>query len=105
MYVDDGYIKTKLSVSLQVLTDLKGVLKEDVGLELNVSKTSVLPKGVSQRAGLDVTHIIINTRPTLTHLSGDVLLASFCDEGSVGVPIGIGVPDPQVSPGHPTPIY
>ena len=31
-YVDDGYIKGKLSVSLQVLTDLKSVLKEEADL-------------------------------------------------------------------------
>ena len=41
---DDGYIKAKLSVSLQVLSELKHVLKEDAGLELNVNKTSVLPR-------------------------------------------------------------
>jgi hypothetical protein len=35
--VDDGYIKAKLSVALQVLAELKHVLKEDAGLELNVS--------------------------------------------------------------------
>ena len=35
-YVDDGYIKTKLSVRFQILTDLKYVLKEDAGLDLNV---------------------------------------------------------------------
>ena len=34
------------SVALQVLADLKRVLKEDAGLELNLSKTNVLPKGV-----------------------------------------------------------
>ena len=49
-YVDDGYIKAKLSVSLQVLTELKRVFKEDAGLGLNIHKTSVLPKGVSQQA-------------------------------------------------------
>jgi hypothetical protein len=38
--VDDGYIKTILSVVLQVLTELKHVLKQDDGLELNFSKTS-----------------------------------------------------------------
>ena len=41
VYVDDGYIKTKLNVTLQVLTEVKCVLKEDVALDLNVSKTSV----------------------------------------------------------------
>ena len=41
-YADDGYIKTKLNVVLQVLVELKHVLKEDVGLELhNVSNVVV----------------------------------------------------------------
>ncbi len=43
-YADDGYIKGKLSVALQVLAELKYVLKEDAGLELNIVKTSILPK-------------------------------------------------------------
>ena len=34
-YVDDGYIRAKLSVALEVLSDIKQVLKEDVGLALN----------------------------------------------------------------------
>ena len=33
-YADDGYIKAKLSVALQVLAELKRVLKNDAGLEL-----------------------------------------------------------------------
>ena len=32
-YADDGYIKGKLSVALQVLAELMHVLKEDAGLE------------------------------------------------------------------------
>ena len=43
-YADDGYIKTKTSVSLQVLADLKHILKEDAGIDLNVPKTTTLPK-------------------------------------------------------------
>ena len=31
-YADDGYIKANLSVTLQVLAELKCVLKEDAGL-------------------------------------------------------------------------
>jgi hypothetical protein len=46
-YTDDGYIKAKLNVALQVLTDLKHVFKEDAGLDLNVSKTSILHKDVT----------------------------------------------------------
>jgi hypothetical protein len=43
-YTDDGYIKAKLSITLQVLSELKAVFKTDAGLELNVKKTSILPK-------------------------------------------------------------
>ena len=72
-YADDGYIKAKLSVALQVLAELKRVLKEDAGLELNVAKTCVLPKGVSQQAAFDVAQNIIQATPTLFHLSGMLL--------------------------------
>ncbi len=75
-YADDDYVKTKLSVTLQVLTELKRVLKEDVGLEFNVNKTTVLPKGVIQQTSFNVAHGIINTSPVLGHLSGDVVLDS-----------------------------
>jgi hypothetical protein len=47
-YADDGYIKAKLSVSLQVLVELEAVFKEGADLELNVAKTVILPaKGVT----------------------------------------------------------
>ena len=81
-YADDGYITAGLSVALQVLAELKHVLKKDAGLELNVFKTSVLPKGITQQGAFDVAHNIINA---LTHLSSDVSLASFCPEGFVGI--------------------
>ena len=45
-YADDGYIKAKLSVALEVLSDIKQVLKEDAGLALN-DKTKILVKGIS----------------------------------------------------------
>ena len=67
-YADDGYMKTKLSVALQVLAELKHVLKEDAGLDLNVSKTSILPKGVTQQAAFNVAHSIISNSPALTPL-------------------------------------
>jgi hypothetical protein len=47
-YADDVYIKAKLSVALQVLAELKAVFKAVACLELNVSKTSILPKGTTQ---------------------------------------------------------
>ena len=60
LWTRNGYIKSKLRVSIQVLVELKRVLKEDAGLELNVSKTSVLPKGVTHQATFDVEHNIIS---------------------------------------------
>ena len=76
-YADDGYIKRNLSVALQVLAELKRVLKEDAGLQLNVSKTSILPKGTTQEAVFDVANSFIAVSPALTQLSGDVSLASL----------------------------
>jgi hypothetical protein len=73
-YADDGYIKGKLSVVLQVLAELKRVLKEDAGLERNVSKTSILPKGTTQQAAFDMAQTIMQATPTIAHLSNDVLL-------------------------------
>ena len=51
-YADGGYMKAKLSVALQVLAELKHVLKQDSGLERNVSKTSVLPRASPNRLPL-----------------------------------------------------
>jgi hypothetical protein len=87
--MQDGYIKAKLIVMLQVLADLKSVLKEDTGLDLNVSKTSVLPKDVTQQDTFDTTHNIINVRPAWTHLNWKVVLTSFCPEGFVGIDVPI----------------
>jgi hypothetical protein len=79
-YADDGYIKAKLSVTLQVLTEFKNVLKQDAGLELNVSKTSILPKCVTAQVVFDVAQNIIQATP-----QQDVLLSSFSPEGFVGI--------------------
>jgi len=92
-YANDGYIKARMSVALQVLADLKHVFKEDVGLDLNISNTSVLPKGVAQQAAFDIAQRIIYHNSALTHLNADVSLASFCPDGflGIGVPIGTDV--------------
>jgi hypothetical protein len=78
-----------LNVVRQVLAEIKCVLQEDTDLEFNVSKTSVLPKGVTRQSAFDVTQNIITATPTLTHLSGDVLL-SLCPEGFVGIGVTFG---------------
>jgi hypothetical protein len=38
----------------------------------------------------DVAHSFIATSPTLTQLSGDVSLATFCPEGFVGIGVPLG---------------
>jgi hypothetical protein len=72
------------------LPELKAVFEEDARLELNVSKTSILPKGVSAQAAFDVAQTIMQATPALAHLSNDVLLPSFCPEGFVGIGVPIG---------------
>jgi len=47
-YTDDGYIKGNLSETLQVLPELKRVLKEDASLDLNIFKTAILHKTFTQ---------------------------------------------------------
>jgi hypothetical protein len=58
-----------LIVVMQVLTELKTVFKEDTGLDLNVSKTSILPKGVTVQSVFDMAQTIMEATPTLGHLS------------------------------------
>ncbi len=78
-------------MALQVLVELKAVFKADAGLELNVSKTSILPsKGVTAQAAFNMAQTIMQATPTLAHLSNDVLLDSFCPEGFVGIGVPIG---------------
>ncbi len=89
-YADDGYMKGKLSVVLQVLTELKSVLKEDSGLELNISKTAVLSKDITQQTLFDVTHVFINNSTELIHPSGELSLDSFRPNGFVGMGVPIG---------------
>jgi len=76
-YADDGYIKAKLSIALQVLAELKAVFKADAGLELNVAKTSILPKGVTAQAAFDMAQTIMQATASLDHLRNDFLVDSF----------------------------
>ncbi len=76
-YADDGYIKTKLSIPLQVLAELKAVFKVDDGLDLNVNKTSILPKGVTAQAAFDMSQTIMQATASLAHLRNDFLVDSF----------------------------
>jgi hypothetical protein len=71
-------------VALQVLAELKAVFKADAGLELNVSKTSVLPSKV------DMAQTIMQATPNIAHLRTNVLLDSFCPEGFIGIGVPLG---------------
>ncbi len=74
----------------QVLAELNRVLKTDTGLELNVSKTSIFPKGTTQQDVFDVTHNIMTSSLALTQFRVDVSLDSFCLDGFVGIGVPIG---------------
>jgi hypothetical protein len=67
-YADDGYIKAKLSVNLEVLSDIKQVLKEDAGLALN-DKTKILIKGISAADAHAAAQRLLIANLFLAHLS------------------------------------
>ena len=91
-YTDDGYIKAKLSVALEVLSDLKQVFRDDAGLDVNVFKTQILVKGLTADAVHKAAHDIIANTPALSHLSPMLTLGRFTAEGyeGLGVPLGTG---------------
>jgi hypothetical protein len=93
-YADNGYIKGKFSVTFQVLSEIKRVLKEDVMLKIvkvnvitqnvrlkvNVSKTSIISKDITQQVVFDVDHSFISSSPGLLFclLVLKVSLVSVC---------------------------
>ena len=58
-------------------------------LDLNISKTVILPKVIIQQFIFDVVHDFMNDTPQLTQLSGEVSLDSFHTDDfvDIGVPI------------------
>ncbi len=87
-YTNDSYIKAKLSVALEVLSDIKHVLKEDAGLALNFDKTKILVKGISEADAHAAAQRMLAADPSLEHLSPLLSPASFV----VDCYIGLGVP-------------
>jgi hypothetical protein len=87
---DDGYIKAKLSVALEVLSDIKHVLKEDAGLDLYFDKTKILIKGISAADAHAAAQRMLKADLSLAHLSPLLSPASFVVHGYIGrgVPIG-----------------
>ena len=80
-YADDGYIKARLSVALEVLSDIKHVLKEDAGLALNFDKTKILVKGISAADAHAAAQCMLAADPSLAHLSPLLCPASFVVDG------------------------
>jgi hypothetical protein len=72
-------------VTLQLLSDLNHVLKEDADVELNVSKTVILSRDISQEGVFDIVQGFITSNSTLVDLTGDISLVSFIPEGFVQV--------------------
>jgi hypothetical protein len=89
-YADDGYIKDKLSVALEVLSDVKHVLKEDADLDLNFDKTKILVKGISAADAHAAAQHMINADLSLAHLSPLLSPASFVVDGYIGLGVPIG---------------
>ncbi len=63
--------------------------KEDAGLELNISKTAILPKDITHQDIFDVAHGLINVTPELTQLRGEVSLDSFLPDDFVVIGVSI----------------
>ena len=71
-YADDGYIKAKLSVALEVLSDLKSTQK---------SKTKFLVKGISAADAHAAALRMLTANPSLDHLRPLLSPACFVVDG------------------------
>jgi hypothetical protein len=88
-YADDGYIKAKLSVALEVLSDIKHVLREDAGLDLN-DKTKILVKSISAAEAHTAAQRLLTADPSLAHLGPLLAPTAFVDDGYIGLGVPIG---------------
>ena len=86
-YADDSYIKAKLSVALEVLSDIKLVLTEDAGLDIN-DKTKILVRGITATEAHAAAQSLLAADPSLAHLGPLLTPEAFVDNGY----IGLGVP-------------
>jgi hypothetical protein len=83
-------IKAKLSIALEVLSDIKHIIKEDAGLALNFKKTKILVKGISAADAHAAAKRMLNADPSLTHLSPLLSPAPFVVDGYIGLGVPIG---------------
>jgi hypothetical protein len=79
-----------VSVALDVLSDVKHVLKEDAGLDLNFDKTKILVKGISAADAHAAAQHMINADLSLAHLSPLLSPASFVVDCYIGLGVPIG---------------
>jgi hypothetical protein len=87
-YADDGYVKAKLSVAPEVLSDVKHVFKEDAGLYFD--KEKILVKGISAADAHTAAQLMLNADLSLAHLSPLLSPASFVVDGYIGLGVPIG---------------
>jgi hypothetical protein len=83
-------IRAKLSIALEVLSDIKHIIKEDAGLALNFKKTKILVKGISAADAHAAAKRMLNADPSLTHLSPLLSPAPFVVDGYIGLGVPIG---------------
>ena len=88
-YADDGYIKAKLSVALEVLSDIKLVLKEDAGLDIN-DKTKILVRGITAAEAHAAAQRLLAADPSLAHLGPLLTPKAFVDNSYIGLGVPIG---------------
>ena len=81
--------KAKLSVALEVLSDIKHVLREDAGLDLN-DKTKILVKGISAAEAHTAAQRLLTADPSLAHLGPLIAPKAFVDDGYIGLGVPIG---------------
>jgi hypothetical protein len=84
-YADDGCIKAKLSIALEVLSDIQHALKENAGLALNFDKTKILVKGISAADAHAAAQRMLNADPSLAHLRPLLSPASFVVDGYIAL--------------------
>jgi hypothetical protein len=83
-YADDGYIKAKLSIALAVLSDIKLVLKEDDGLDIN-DKTKILVRGITTAEAHAAAQCLLAADPSLAHLGPLLTPKAFVDNCYIGL--------------------
>ena len=88
-YTDDDYIKAKLSVAFEVLSDIKLVLKEDAGLDIN-DKTKILVRGITAAEAHTAAQRRLTADPSLAHLGPLLTPKAFVDNGYIGLGVPIG---------------